>query len=258
MVVGSNEGSKTLYFDANFLKSLESGKKGENQATREQIENAKTNFTKKSEELLKLHTRNMKAPLHYNMKYRGNISTNMDPLREVPYEEAKIIDKAFDDSLLTGVMVLSAQIDANASSGRQMEYVAYVIDPEGNSKQCWRDCIYADALHAGKLVNIPQVNTILDALRNGCTIEDMSSYYEKLAEKSKKLSKKKSNHKARSSGFRYVDRKIVSEEDAYSVFGLPIDTPFAVVKRMYRKFSQKLHPDKNPNNPDATRNFQKL
>jgi hypothetical protein len=192
------------------------------------------------------------------MKYCGDVPAGIDPFREVPYEEAKIIDKAFDTSLLTGVIVLSAQIDANALSGKQMEYVAYIIDKEGNAEQCWRDCIYADALSAGKSINIPQAISILEAVRNGHTIEEMSSHYEALDEKAKKSSKNKSNSKIRSSGFCYIDKKIVSEEDAYKVLGLPVDTSFTLVKKICRKLFPKLHPDQNPNNPDATRNFQKL
>ena len=50
-------------------------------------------------------------------------------------------------------------------------------------------------------------------------------------------------------------------EDYYSILGIDRSYPFtdpSDLKKKYLKLSVKLHPDKNPNNPKANENFQKL
>ena len=53
----------------------------------------------------------------------------------------------------------------------------------------------------------------------------------------------------------------MGKEDYYQILGIDRTYPFTDpndLKKKFRKLSVKLHPDKNPNNPKATENFQKL
>ena len=44
---------------------------------------------------------------------------------------------------------------------------------------------------------------------------------------------------------------------AYSILGLQPNAPMSTAKTAFRKLAKKVHPDKNPNNPEASREFQK-
>ena len=49
-----------------------------------------------------------------------------------------------------------------------------------------------------------------------------------------------------------------AEHDFYALLGVPLDADETKIKREYRKSSIKYHPDKNPDNPDASSKFQLL
>lgn len=131
----------------------------------EMQEEEKTKFAKKFEiaktEILKLQTRNTKTALRYNMAYRWDLVKWQDPYQEVAYEEAKIISQAIDYKRWLWAIVISTQIDANANSGRQMGYYAYIIHPNGSKEEVRTDNIYADAIKNGKSVNIPDAKEII-------------------------------------------------------------------------------------------------
>ena len=50
----------------------------------------------------------------------------------------------------------------------------------------------------------------------------------------------------------------LTSDDYYEVLGCPRNADDAALKKAYRKLAVKWHPDKNPDNEQATRNFQKI
>jgi len=125
----------------------------------------KEKFDKKFEnarkEILETHTRNATTPMIYNMRFRWDLVQWQDPYQQVPYEAAQVISKAIDYKRWLWAIVISAQIDASMGSGRQMEYVAYIIYPDGGKKKVRTDTIYADAMKNGKTVDIPEANKLI-------------------------------------------------------------------------------------------------
>jgi DnaJ family protein A protein 2 len=50
----------------------------------------------------------------------------------------------------------------------------------------------------------------------------------------------------------------MQKDDYYKLFEIKEDASQDEIKKAYRKLSLKWHPDKNPNNPEAVNNFQKI
>lgn len=50
----------------------------------------------------------------------------------------------------------------------------------------------------------------------------------------------------------------MSSANYYDILGVPRDVDEETLKKAYRKLALKMHPDRNPGNPDATAEFQKL
>ena len=50
----------------------------------------------------------------------------------------------------------------------------------------------------------------------------------------------------------------LNSEDYYQILGCPRNADDAALKKAYRKLAVKWHPDKNPDNAEATKNFQKI
>lgn len=50
----------------------------------------------------------------------------------------------------------------------------------------------------------------------------------------------------------------LNSDDYYKVLGCPRSADESALKKAYRKLAVKWHPDKNPNNAEATKNFQKI
>jgi len=50
----------------------------------------------------------------------------------------------------------------------------------------------------------------------------------------------------------------LNSEDYYEILGCSKGDSDAALKKAYRKLAVKWHPDKNPDNPEATKNFQKI
>lgn len=44
----------------------------------------------------------------------------------------------------------------------------------------------------------------------------------------------------------------------HEILGVAPDAPAAIVKKAYRKLSREKHPDKNPGNPLAAREFMRI
>jgi len=124
-------------------------------------EEFESKFKVVKEKILKDHTRDATAPLIYHMAYRWELTALQDPYKETPYEEAKLISHAIDYTKWLAAIVISAQIDASMRSGRQMEYVWYVVYSDGRTKQVRRDTIYADAIKAGESVAIPDAHKLI-------------------------------------------------------------------------------------------------
>lgn len=51
---------------------------------------------------------------------------------------------------------------------------------------------------------------------------------------------------------------IRDNEDYYGILGVPYTATPEEIKISYRKLAMARHPDKNPNNPDATASFQRV
>ena len=129
--------------------------------TESKKEEFKWTYETAKQELLATHTRNATTALRYNMAFRWDLTSIQDPYQQVPYEKAKIISHAIDYKSWLAAVVLSAQIDASARSGRQMEYVVYIIHIDGKKEQVRRETIYAEAIRAGKSVKIPNANDLI-------------------------------------------------------------------------------------------------
>jgi len=56
----------------------------------------------------------------------------------------------------------------------------------------------------------------------------------------------------------YNKKPIPAKFNPYDVLGLPANATADEIKRKYYKLAKTLHPDKNPNNPNAKENFQQL
>ena len=52
--------------------------------------------------------------------------------------------------------------------------------------------------------------------------------------------------------------KAVSDREYYELLGVPTDASEGQIKKAYYKLALKLHPDKNPDNPEAATRFQKV
>lgn len=50
----------------------------------------------------------------------------------------------------------------------------------------------------------------------------------------------------------------LNSDDYYEILGCPRDADESTLKKAYRKLAVKWHPDKNPDNEEATKNFQKI
>ena len=50
----------------------------------------------------------------------------------------------------------------------------------------------------------------------------------------------------------------MDSDDLYELLGVPRDASPEQIKRQYFILARKMHPDKNPNDPDAKAKFQKL
>ncbi|KAL7445821.1 hypothetical protein ACHAXH_009630 [Discostella pseudostelligera] len=50
----------------------------------------------------------------------------------------------------------------------------------------------------------------------------------------------------------------LNSTDYYQILGCPRNADDATLKKAYRKLAVKWHPDKNPDNEEATKNFQKV
>ncbi|XP_022908353.2 dnaJ homolog subfamily C member 17 [Onthophagus taurus] len=50
----------------------------------------------------------------------------------------------------------------------------------------------------------------------------------------------------------------IENENLYKILQISIDSSTSDIKKAYRKKALKLHPDKNPDNPDAAKEFHKL
>ena len=48
------------------------------------------------------------------------------------------------------------------------------------------------------------------------------------------------------------------KRDYYDVLGISKDASDDQIKQSFRSLARKYHPDKNPDNPDATVQFQKI
>ncbi len=57
-------------------------------------------------------------------------------------------------------------------------------------------------------------------------------------------------------GFKPALGAMSTKQDYYSILGIPRDADESQVKRAYRAMAMKYHPDKNPGDPDAERNFK--
>lgn len=55
-----------------------------------------------------------------------------------------------------------------------------------------------------------------------------------------------------------MSRPNLSSDDYYQILGCPRNADDALLKKSYRKLAVKWHPDKNPDNQEATENFQKI
>lgn len=47
-------------------------------------------------------------------------------------------------------------------------------------------------------------------------------------------------------------------DDYYAILEIPQNATLEVVKKSYRRLAIALHPDRNPNKPDATASFQSV
>lgn len=50
----------------------------------------------------------------------------------------------------------------------------------------------------------------------------------------------------------------IDNDDYYELLGVPKDASSDDIKRRYYVMARKMHPDKNPNDPQAKERFQKL
>ncbi|KAL3934709.1 MAG: hypothetical protein SGARI_003273, partial [Bacillariaceae sp.] len=50
----------------------------------------------------------------------------------------------------------------------------------------------------------------------------------------------------------------LNSEDYYQILGVPKNANDAALKKAYKKLAVKWHPDKNPGDEQATKNFQKI
>eukprot|EP00568_Trieres_chinensis_P008802 CAMPEP_0183309112 /NCGR_PEP_ID=MMETSP0160_2-20130417/23936_1 /TAXON_ID=2839 ORGANISM="Odontella Sinensis, Strain Grunow 1884" /NCGR_SAMPLE_ID=MMETSP0160_2 /ASSEMBLY_ACC=CAM_ASM_000250 /LENGTH=95 /DNA_ID=CAMNT_0025473073 /DNA_START=90 /DNA_END=374 /DNA_ORIENTATION=+ len=50
----------------------------------------------------------------------------------------------------------------------------------------------------------------------------------------------------------------LQSNDYYEILGCPRNADESALKKAYRKLAVKWHPDKNPDNAEATKNFQKI
>ena len=107
--------------------------------------------------MIKQETREWKYPVCYDFALRqipnAFGSYWVQPYDERPYDKAEIVDKYVDIEWWTACIVIKTQIDANAGSGKQFQWLKYVITPKW-STLVDIDQAYQSEMEAGKHISM--------------------------------------------------------------------------------------------------------